>query len=639
MSTSITIGGIISGLDTKGIIDKLVAVEGNSQTLLTNQQTAQKSAVTAYTGLLSSIGTLATQVSSLGDTSTWAATTASSSSSSVTAVATGNNASSLTFKVKSVAAAHTLLSDDTFSSTSDSVTGAGSLTLTKDDGTTSTIDVGNGTLAEVVAGINGANAGLSATAVQTSPGQFRLQIGATTTGAASQFTLTGSGLKPLSTLATGTDASITIGDDSVGSTTPHYSVNSSTNTFAGVASGLSFTVSQASATAVTVSSAVDPSAVATRIGAVVTNINNLLSSITSSTAYDTSSKTGGPLLGDSTVRSLRQTLLSTVSGMNAAGVSVTSSGQISFDSAAFTAAYKANPTSVMNAYGATSKFTSSSTAVNASASYVNAVAGTVAGTYAIAVTSNAKTEQWQAVPPGTGIVGRTLTLTRGTSTISYAVDPADDFATTATKLNAKLAEAGFGATVSVGTGGDSLLVTANSTGTAGAFTVSNGDAVGTSTAASKLRAGSDIVGTIDGVAATGLGNILTVPVTSTSKAAGLSVAVTATDAEVTASAGSTIGSISYKPGLAQQLNKVFTQMSDSGTGQLVTAQAAATTQIKNLQTQIDNWTTRLDSYRANLTYKFTQMETALSSLKTQSTALSQYFNSGSTSSSSSSSSS
>jgi flagellar hook-associated protein 2 len=498
------------------------------------------------------------------------------------------------------------------------------------------IDVGNGTLAEVVAGINGANAGLTATAVQTQAGIYRLQIGAISTGESSKFSLSGTGLTALSTLATGTDASITVGDASSSSTTASYTVKSSTNTFAGVATGLSFTVSQASTTPVTVSSAVDPTAVATRIGAVVTNINNLLSTLKSSTAYDTTTKTGGPLLGDSTVRSLQQTLLSTVAGMSAAGVTVTSDGQVAFDSAAFTAAYKANPTSVMNAYGATSKFTSTSTATNASASYVNAVAGTVAGSYAIAVTANAKAEQWQAVPPGTGIVGRTLTLTRGSTTLSYAVEGSDDLATTATKLNAKLSEAGFGATASVGSDG-SLLVTSTKAGSAGSFTVSNGDASGTATAAKELVAGSDIQGTIDGVAATGLGNILTVPPTSTSKAAGLSVAVTATDAEVTASAGASIGNISYQPGLAQQLNKVFTQMSDSGTGQLVTAQATATTQIKNLQTQIDNWTTRLADYRANLTYKFTQMETALSSLKTQSTALSQYFSSSSTSSSSSSS--
>jgi flagellar hook-associated protein 2 len=647
--SSITIGGIISGLDTTGIITKLVAVEGNSQTLLTNQQTAQKAAVSAYSGLLSSIGTLATQVSSLGDTSTWAATTASSSSSSVTAVATGNNASTLTFTVDSVAASHTIISSGTFSSLSDSASAAGSLTLTKHDGTTSTIDVGNGSLAEVVAGINGANVGLTATAVQTSAGKYRLQIGATASGVASQFSLTNTtgnaaDFAPMGTLAVGTDAKITVGDASPGSTTPSYTVASATNTFTGVASGLTFTVSQPTTTPVTVSSVVDPSAVATRIGAVVTNMNNLLASLASSTAYDSTTKTGGPLLGDSTVRSLQQTLLSTVSGMNAAGMSVTSSGQITFDAAAFTSAYKASPTTVMNSYGATSKFTAGTGAANASATYVNAVAGTVAGTYAINVSSNAKTEQWQAVPPGTGIVGRTLTISRGTSTISFtatAGDPSETAADALTRnvdeLNAKLSEAGFGATATLNAS-NAIVIKANAAGSAQAFTV----AVDSTWAADPTgsithpTSGADIQGTIGGVLATGVGNLLTVPPNASSNAAGLSVAVTASDAEVTASDGD-IGSISYQPGLAQQLSKVFSQMSDSSTGQLVTAQAAATKQVSSLQTQIDSWTTRLADYKANLTYKFTQMETALASLKTQSTALSQYFNTSSSSSSSSSS--
>jgi flagellar hook-associated protein 2 len=176
------------------------------------------------------------------------------------------------------------------------------------------------------------------------------------------------------------------------------------------------------------------------------------------------------------------------------------------------------------------------------------------------------------------------------------------------------------------------VLTASNAGSSSRVTVAL-DGGGT---VSHATTGSDIAGTIDGVAATGVGNVLTVPVTSTSRAAGLSIAVTASDDDLAASGGA-IGDITYTPGLAQQLSSLFNQMSDSSTGQLVTAQATATTQVKNLQTQIDNWTTRLDSYRANLTYKFTQMETALATLKTQSTALSQYFNSSTSASSGSSS--
>jgi flagellar hook-associated protein 2 len=498
--------------------------------------------------------------------------------------------------------------------------------LNKSDGTSSVIGVGGGSLAEVVAGINSANVGVSATAVQTSPGQYRLQIGAATTGAASQFTLSGIDVAfPMTILSTGSDASITVG----GAANPQrYTVTSATNTFKGVVTGLDFTVSKLDSN-VTVSSTVDPASVATQISGVVTNINNLLSTMTTNTAWDSSSKSGGPLLGDSTVRSLQQSILSTVAGMAAPGLSVTSGGQLKFDSVAFTAAFKSDPTAVANAYGATSSFTPN-TGVVGTAKYTNAVATTLAGSYAVNVTTNAKAEQWQMVPPGTGFVGRILSLTRGTTTINYTGSLIDTPTTAAAAFNAKLAQAGMGVSAAADVSGN-IILTAAYAGSSQAFTATiDGGGV-----ASKLTAGADIQGSIDGVAATGIGNILTVPVTESSDAAGLSVAVTASAADITASGGA-IGTIDYQPGLAQKLGTLFTQMSDSATGQLVTAQAAATAQVKDLQTAIDSWTSRLDSYRASLNQKFTAMETSLSALKAQSTAMSQFFNTGTNSSSSSS---
>ncbi len=247
------------------------------------------------------------------------------------------------------------------------------------------------------------------------------------------------------------------------------------------------------------------------------------------------------------------------------------------------------------------------------------------------MTSNAKAEQWQVVAPGTGIVGRLLAITRGSSTVSYTAETGEDAAAVAAKLNTKLAQAGMGVAAAADSGGN-VIFTASNPGTAGAFTATI-DGGGTAT---KTRAGANIAGTVDGVTATGIGNILSVPVSSASKAAGLSLAVNASDADIASSSGN-IGTVNYTPGLAQKLDKLFSDMSDSATGQLVTAQAQASSQISSLQDAIDGWTTRLDAYRSMLNTKFTAMESALSSLKSQSTALSSYFGSSSSSSSSSSS--
>lgn len=631
--TAITISGIISGLDTTSIIDKLVAVEGNSKTLLTNQQVAQKSIVTAYTAMLSSIGTLGTQVSALADTSSWSTTTAASSSSTVTAAttATGKSATSLTFDVTAVAAAHALISDSTVNSTSTTVA-SGPLTLTDSNGDAQSIDVGTGSLSDVVSAINAANAGVTASAVQTSPGEYRLQVAATSTGAASAFTLDGidSGLT-MNLLATGTDAAIKVGTDSADGTSSSYTVKSATNAFTGVTDGLSFTVSKIE-TGVTVSSAVDPTAVSDEIASIVTNANNLLASIASNTAWDNTTKTGGALLGDSTVRSLQQSILSIAASANTPGLSVTASGQLAYDAATFKTAFAANPASVMSAYGASSTFTPTA-GVTGTANYTNALSGTLAGTYAVNVTNNAKFEQWQPVPPGTGLVGRLMTISRGTTTVSYQATAADDNTSAAAAFNTKLAQAKLGISATVGADGG-MVLTATNAGTANAFTF----AVDGGVATAQTVAGANIAGTIDGVAATGIANLLSLPASADSGAAGITVAVNVLDSQV-ASSGGAIGSITYAPGFAQQLDSLFAQMSDSATGQMVTAQAAATAQIKTLQTQVDNWTTRLDSYRAMLNAKFTAMETALSTLKTQSDALSSFFGTTSSSSSSSTSSS
>jgi flagellar hook-associated protein 2 len=622
--TSLTISGIVSGLDTSSIIDKLVSVEGNSQTLLKTQQTAQKSAVSAYSNLLTSVGNLASQMSKLANTSSWATTSATSTDSSVTATATGKTASSLSFTVTRVAASHTLISAGTVNSTSASVASSGSLTLSRADGTSTSIDVGGGTLAEVVAGINGAGAGITATAVQTAPGQYRLQVGATKTGDASQFSLSGiEGFTSMNTLTEGANATIR-----VGSGLNAYDVESTTNTFSNVVSGISFTVSKETASAVTVSSSVDPGAVSDQISSIVTNANNLLTSIAANTAWDSTSKTGGPLLGDSTVRSLQQGILSIVGSVAAPGLSVTSAGQVAFDKDAFSAAFMADPAAVMGAYGASSTFTATP-GLTATATYTNATSATFTGSYPVNVSSNAKAEQWQVVAPGTGIVGRLLAITRGSTTVSYTVEAGEDTTAAAAKLNTKLAQAGMGVTATTEPSGN-LVFTASNAGTAGAFTATI-DGGGTAT---KTRAGSNISGTIDGVAATGIGNILSVPVSSASRAAGLSIAVNASDADIASSAGA-IGTINYTPGLAQRLDKLFSDMSDSATGQLVTAQAQASAQVSSLQDAIESWTTRLDAYRSMLNTKFTAMESALSSLKSQSTALSSYFSSSSSSSSSS----
>jgi flagellar hook-associated protein 2 len=234
--------------------------------------------------------------------------------------------------------------------------GGGSITADASAGlrvgaTTATlVDHGEGTLTELVASINRAGAGVTASAVQVAPGQYRLQLTSTTTGVAGRIDLVALGLDRLDfgVVEEGHDARVTVG------TGPGaYTVSSPTNTLADVLPGVTFSLRRAGPDPVTVTVADDGEAVADRVKALVDAVNAALQGITSQSRYDPDARKGGPLLGDHTARSLQGQLHAAVGGagaLRAAGIEVTRDGTLRFDRAAFTAAYEADPQATAAAF-------------------------------------------------------------------------------------------------------------------------------------------------------------------------------------------------------------------------------------------------------------------------------------------------
>jgi len=614
-----TISGAVSGLDTASIINSLVAVQTNQQTLLRQQQSAVQQRSDAYAALTTSLGSLSSMASDLSKTSSWVGATATSSSTNVSVTASGLQSAALTFDVTAVASAHTLVSADSLASTS-AQAASGPLTLTRSDGTTASIGVGSGSLADVISGINSAGVGLGAAAVQTGPGTYRLQIASTATGSASAFTLAGlDGFGSMNVLTTGADATLHLG----GTSSAAYDVTSATNTFSTLVPGLNFTVSKPE-TGVTVASTVDGGAVADKVNALVTTANNILSSISAKTAYDAANKTAGPLSGDSSVRSLQQNILSIVSSAGAAGVDVTRDGALTFNRQKFLDAFQADPAKVASAFGVKSSFTAAAGVSATSATVSSSLPSSRPGTYAVQVDTAPVRESWQIDPGGADLSGSTLQLTRGSASVSYAVPTGQSLADTAAAFNAVASGAKFGVTARVV--GSALQFDADKAGASSAFT-----ATLDGTAGAQLAEGTDVKGSIDGQAAVGVGGVLSLP-SGTGGAVGLSVAVTTSPDDVAATGGA-IGSITYSPGLAQRLVTLVNLATDTRTGSLSTATSGAAAQIKRYQESIDAWDTRLSTYRASLTTQFTAMETALSALKTQASAISSLVGSSSTSSS------
>lgn len=220
------------------------------------------------------------------------------------------------------------------------------------------VSFGNGTLVEVVTAINGAgNADTTAAVVQVAEGQYRLQLQATETGAASaigldlaQFTGLASGF---TTLSTGQDAQIQIEG------TNPYTVTSSTDTFDDLLPGVDVTLTGVPTGTVTVDVTRDSDALAGRVEALVSALNNVVTGLKEASAYDSENNASSLLTGNSTVRRALDELTSAVIGSVAGaslgsvgltGIEITNEGTFEFDRATFDAAYAADPSAVERVY-------------------------------------------------------------------------------------------------------------------------------------------------------------------------------------------------------------------------------------------------------------------------------------------------
>jgi flagellar hook-associated protein 2 len=355
----LSVDGLITGMNTTDTVAQLMQVEAMPQQALKVKVSQQNTVVSSYQSINSRMSSLLTAARALGSSDTWASVKATSNSDAAVVTATAGAAvGSLTFRVDSLAAAHTFTySGFAVSSVSDastsSILSGGTLDIALADGTTTQLTPTDGSLKSVVAAINGtADSAYRAAAVQTGPGKYTLQLTARTTGAATTFdpptgidpSVLGGGV--VTTL--GSDAKLTIG-----STADAYQVSSASNTFADVLEGVTITATREQAAGdarVTVNMAADPDGLATKVQAMIDNANVALTEIAAQTRSKTGDAAAGALVGDSAMRKLTQDILSTVSGgagtlgsFNSVGVGLDRSGKLTFDKAAFATAYAADP--------------------------------------------------------------------------------------------------------------------------------------------------------------------------------------------------------------------------------------------------------------------------------------------------------
>ena len=288
-------------------------------------QTVQNT-VSSYLSVNAKVSALKTAGDDVSLLSTWRGIKAASTSPTVSATAvtgsTSTMAGTTTFDVKNLAKSQitTAKVDPTLPvTTADDITVTigpadvldeyGSVTVDNSAKRKDTvITLTDKTALGVANAINAKGLGVKATVVTTGGAENILQFSGTKTGLDNAFTI--AGFDPAqNTVTKAQNALLKIGG---GEENGGYNVTSQSNTFSGLLTGVTVTVSKLEDN-VTIEATQDLDGIAAKFQAMVDAANAALSEIKTQTAYDSATKKGSPLTGDFSVRNMAQTILGTIS--------------------------------------------------------------------------------------------------------------------------------------------------------------------------------------------------------------------------------------------------------------------------------------------------------------------------------------
>lgn len=349
---SMSVDGLVSGMDTTSLITQLIQAEAAPQTALKARLSATQNAASAYRTVNTTFLAITAAAEALTTSALTAARKATSSNPAVTAsaAATAVAGSSLTFSVTALASTQTVVSKTSWAATTTDVRTQqpswpieilDSLGVSK-----GTVNVPAGaTLADAVTAINDAKLGVRAAILKVGD-SYRLQLTSETSGAAGGFVVksasetaltAGSGFVQTSP---GQNATLDLGGG--------LTATSSSNTFADLLAGVSVTVSKVDTTPVTLTVSTDTESVTGKVQTLVDAVNAALTAVKDYTSNAQNSKAA--LKGDSSLTSLAGRLLDAVSRAVGAdgsparvGLQLTKDGKVTFDKAKFTTALTTDP--------------------------------------------------------------------------------------------------------------------------------------------------------------------------------------------------------------------------------------------------------------------------------------------------------
>jgi flagellar hook-associated protein 2 len=403
-------------------------------------------------------------------------------------------------------------------------------------------------------------------------------------------------------------------------------ISGTTNSISEAIQGVTLNVSKIGSTTMTI--ARDTGSVQSGVSTFVKAYNDLDKTIKSLTAYDPTTQTGGPLLGDSSVRNIQTQVRSMLGGslsgtggsltnLSQIGISFQKDGSMALDSTKLQNAISSNFNDIAGLFtsmGTTTdsliNFVSSTSTTKPSNSVVNLTAlatqGKITGSAAptsLTITAGVNDQLAMTVDG----ISATVTLAPNTYTSNSLIAQVQSAINGASAFSS----AGIAVSVSADTGGN-LSITSNRYGSASNVSVS-GNGADNILPSPTSTAGVDVAGTIDGVTATGSGQFLTGG--DGSSAAGIKL-------EITGGALGDRGKVNFSQGYAYLLSNLVNNFLGS-TGVISGQTNGINRSIKDIGKSRDALNLQLAATEKRYRAQFTALDVTIGKMTATSTYLTQ----------------
>lgn len=644
--------GIGSNLDVNGIVSQLMAIEKQPLTRLAQKEASYQAKLSAYGLIQGGLSSFQSTMAGLANASKYTAISATMSDSTIASVSASSIAAvgSYSLQVDKLAQKQSVVSDSFLDTTSSVGNGTlniqfgeytgGVFTQNADKASFSvTIDNTNNTLIGIRDAINEADAGVTASIINTGNG-FKLTLTSKDSGTENTIKLTvdEGGLPADNTDTTGLsklafDPAAAAGSgknmtESKAASNAEFWINgvfvsTDTNTVTDAIQGVTLNLSKTTAadSPATINVSRSTSSLSSAASDFVKAFNDLNNSIRSMTSYDSKTKQAGLLQGEfapnSILSQIRNKLGTTSRGLDGQemslsqlGISFQKDGTLAFDSAKLSKAVEANPKIVAGF------FASTGLASDTDVTFSSKTSSTAVGRYELSVTQLAT----QGAVAGAALPG--LTITAGSNDqISAIVDGVNvsvtleaktyaDATALASEVQSKLNGALTSSSKSIiaSVSGGQITLTSSSYGSESTLAISGNGADDLLGAGRVSTNGTDVAGTINGNSATGSGQTLTAD-------NGLKVVV----------GGTTTGDRGYiyvSEGFASKMSELADQLLEKS-GSVTSATDSLNALIKSNTARQTELSRRLTDVETRIRAQFTSLDTLLGKMSSTSSYLTQ----------------